>query len=797
MKLPLNWIREYAPIPVAPEDYRARMIMCGTAVEGIEWPGREVEGVVVGRVLTCVRHADSDHLHVCTVDAGGNDPLQIVCGAPNVRQGILAPVALCGARLPGGHVIRKGKIRGAESCGMLCSAEELHVPQELYPSVGAEGLLIFTEEYPPGSDVRTIFGLDDAIADFEILANRPDCLCVWGIARETAAALGTRLTLPEIRVAETGGSIARHARVTVEAPGLCSRYCARVVTNVRIGPSPLWLRRRLHAAGVRPINNIVDITNYVMLETGHPMHAFDLARVSGRHIRVREATAGERLTTLDGKTHSLAGGELLICDEGGPTGLAGIMGGLESEITPETGEILFECAAFDRTRTRVTARSLGIRTESSGRFERGVSPATALAALDRACQLVGLLAAGDVVAGQIDLYPHPVPRSVVTGSVKRIARRTGVDIGADEMVSILRLLGFEADIHGDRLTAVAPEYRQDIEQEADLCEEVLRMAGYGRIPSTRLRGETTPGGESESRSRRKRLASVLHGLGYDEMMAFSFISQGQLDKLGLDKDDGRLDPVRIRNPLGEDTSCLRSSLLPGVLKALSTNMNRGAGEGRLCEFGTVFDAGVRTDEGLVREESWLCLGCFGKENSFHYVRDTVLALCEREGVACSLVPGGENYHHPGRCALVLSDGERIASVGELHPDTAERFELPERAWVAELCLDSFFRHASPMGTVKSPPRTPAVARDLALVMPESQLLMTVMDAIRETAGPLLERISLFDVYRGAQVAEGMKSAAFSLLFRSPDHTLEEGEVQLLLDRVLGVCRERFSAAIRA
>ena len=382
----MKWLKQYADIPVSPAEYESRMVMTGTGVEGTEPIAPELEGVVVGKVLTCRDHENSDHLHVCTVDVGEAEPLQIVCGAPNVMEGLLVPVAKIGAKLPGGIVIKKGKLRGVESQGMLCSGPEIGVPVELYPSVGTAGLLIFNEDYPLGADVKPIFGLDDTVIDFEILANRPDCLSVWGVARETAAAMGTELKLPKIEVKEVGGDIHDFAKVDVLEDELCPRYAAKVVKNVRIGESPAWLRQYLHAAGMRSINNMVDITNFVMLETGHPMHAFDLDKVRGRHIIVRKAEKGEKLTTLDGKEYGLNGTELMICDEVGPTGLAGIMGGEESEITESTKEVLFECASFDRASIRVTARSLGIRTESSGRFERGVSPATVMDALNRACQ---------------------------------------------------------------------------------------------------------------------------------------------------------------------------------------------------------------------------------------------------------------------------------------------------------------------------------------------------------------------------------------------------------------------------
>ena len=442
MKLSFTMLKDYVDISLSPDQYAERMIMTGTGVEGVEDLSAEIANVVVGKVLTCEPVEGSDHLHVCMVDVGGEAPLQIVCGAPNVTVGILVPVALAGAHLPGGLKIKKGKLRGVLSEGMLCAATELKVPTDLYPSVGDEGLLIFQEEYPLGADVRPLLGIDDVSVDFEILANRPDCLCALGIARETAAVLKTELKLPPLTVQEAGGDINNEVSVKVEDDQLCPRYVARVIQNVRPAPSPLWLRKYLHSAGIRSINNIVDITNFIMVEYGHPMHAFDLDKVRGKEIIVRKAREGETLTTLDGTERILRPGDLLICDQEGPTGLAGIMGGEESEITESTRTVMFECASFDRTAIRLTGRALGMRTESSGRFERGVAPETAWDAMQRACAMVNQLDAGDVVSGAIDLYPSPKAPQVITASVRRIQNRAGVDIPAEAMRDILIRLGF-------------------------------------------------------------------------------------------------------------------------------------------------------------------------------------------------------------------------------------------------------------------------------------------------------------------------------------------------------------------
>jgi len=795
MKLPMNMLREYVDIPVSPKEYEERMIMTGTSVEGTADLGGEIDKVVVGRVLTC-EDVEGTHLHQCTVDVGEAEPLHIVCGAPNVRAGALVPVALDGAKLPGGIKIKKGKLRGMVSEGMLCAATELKVPAELYPNVGDEGLLLFQEEYPVGSDVKPILGLDDTAVDFEILANRPDCLCALGVARETAAALGTAFKAPTLTVKESAGDIHQEVSIRVDDPDRCPRYAARVIKNVRIGPSPMWLRKYLFGAGLRSINNIVDITNYVMIEYGHPMHAFDLSKVRGRKIIVRCAQEGETLTTLDGEQRQLRATDLVICDEDRATGLAGIMGGEESEITDNTTEVMFECASFDRTAIRLTSRALGMRTESSGRFERGVSPATVMDALDRACMLVNLLNAGDVVGGVFDSYPHPLAPQVVTASVKRIAERAGVPIPAEAMVRILTKLFYRVECEGDRLTATVPAFRSDVDGEADLCEDVLRIYGFEHIGCTRLRGETTQGGITPMLKMKNRIAQILQGMGSIEVMNYSFLSVKDLEKLGLPADDPRLDPMAIRNPLGEDTAVMRPTLAPDMLKTLAFNMNHGTPMASLYEMAAVFDHHHPTAEGLPLETQTLSLGCYGDEVDFYTLRGTVEAILCAQGIHCDVVAGGEAYHHPGRCASLTAGGVTYAVLGEVHPAVREAFDLPRRALLAEVNLQALLDNAVPMGELKPLPRYPSVSRDLALVMEESVAVGPLMAAMKRAGGNLLETIELFDVYRGSQLAEGKKSVAFSLIFRASDRTLTEPEIAKAREKVQRSCAEQYGAMIR-
>ena len=796
MKVPMKWIRKYVPEAPDAAQLQDQMIMIGDAVESVENLGAEVEGVVVGRVLTCEPHPNSDHLHVCTVDVGGPEILHIVCGAPNVAAGQLVPVAVAGARLPGGVKIKKGKLRGEVSEGMICSGDEIGCPPDLYPSVGSEGILVFQEDYPLGADVKPILGLDEDIMDFEILANRPDCLSVWGLAREAAVASGTEFHMPEIHVREQGGDIHDYVSVQVKDEQLCPRYIARVIRNVRVAPSPLWLRQYLYGAGMRSINNVVDITNFIMLETGHPMHAFDLDMVEGHQIIVRQAEQGEHITTLDGKQHDLTPGQLVICDAVKPSCVAGIMGGEESEITEKTHTMMFECAVFDYAATRLTSRALGIRTESSSRFEKGVSARTAMQAMERACQMIQELDAGDVVDGVIDLYPSPLPVQRVSASCERIAKRAGVPMQPEEIEDILRRLRFDVTRHGDALDVVVPDDRQDVSMEADLCEEALRIYGYDKIPGTLLRGETTPGGRSAKMQMRMRISDLLTGLGFDEIMKFSFVSPRSVEKLNLPESDPRLHMLAIRNPLGEDTSVMRTTLVPDMLSTLALNMNHGNADAKLFELSRVFDPDHKTDEGLPTETQHLCLGMYGKNTDFYALRGIVERLLGQLGIETVVERYTEPYLHPGRSAVLKADGQIVCVLGEVHPDVREAFDMPSRALVADLDVDLLMQLQKPMGEVRPMPRYPAVNRDLSLVMPESTEVGPLMRAMSDAAGNLLEDAKMFDVYRSPLLGLNMKSIAFSFIFRGADHTLTDAEISGAMEKILKAA-QAYQAVIRS
>ena len=795
MKVPMKWLKEYVDIDLSAEEYASRMVMTGTAVEGVEKTGQQFDKVVVGKVVSCVDHPNSDHLHICMVDVGEEAPIQIVCGAPNVRAGMRVAAALDGAHLPGGK-IKKSKMRGEISNGMLCSGPELDVPAGLYPHIGDEGILEIFEDVAPGTDVKEVFGLGDDIVDFEILANRPDCLSVWGLARESSAVLQEHFVMPEIQVVEDGdGRFEDYATVKVLDDEACPRYCARVITDVKIGPSPRWMREYLYGAGVRPINNIVDITNFVMLETGHPMHAFDLSKVRDQAIIVRRARPGERLTTLDGKEHVLDETMLVIADHDNATGLAGIMGGEESEIVNDTASVLFECAAFERANNRVTARKLGMRTEASGRFEKGVCPETAMEALERACMLVNMLECGKVVPGAFDHYAHPLPARQIDAEVDRICRRIGVEVPDEAMEDILNRLYIDTTLAGNVLHCEIPPFRQDMETDADISEEVLRMYGYDHIPSTLMNGVTMPGRRNDATVFSDKAKAALVGMGLYEILNYSFISPRWIDHLNLPSEDPRRKMVVLRNPLGEDTSVMRTSLVPSMLSTLAGNINRGNAGARLFELSKIFVPAERAGE-LPTERHALCVGAYGEDVDFYTVKNVVVWLLQKFGVVAKVEAAGDDYYHPGRRAVLSVDGVRLAAVGEIHPDVAEKFDISRRVYIAEVDLDALRPMEKDFYGVKPLPKFPAVTRDIAVVVDEKVGAGDMMETIRASA-KTLEEVRLFDIYRGEKLGANRKSVAYAMTFRAADRTLTDEEIAGTMEKILKALQRDFGAEIRA
>ena len=798
MKLSREWLNEFTPVSAPDRDFAEAMTLSGSKVEITEVEGAEIENVVVGKVLSLIRHPNSDHMWICQVDIGGAAPIQIVTGAQNVREGDLVPVAKDGSTLPGGVHITAGTLRGEASVGMLCSYKELGMTDHDWPLSIVDGIFILNSDpdlsardLRPGDDLRAAIGYHDHVVEFEITPNRPDCLSVIGLAREAAATFGTPLTLhtPEVK---GGGPGALRDLLDVETPDadLCPRYTARMVRNVKIGPSPLWMRQRLRAMGVRPINNIVDITNYVMLEYGQPMHAFDYRYVKGGRIIVRRAKDGETLTTLDGTPRKLNPSMLVIADAHRAVGLAGIMGGLNSEIVDDTVDVVFESANFDGTTIRRTALSLGMRTEASAKYEKGLDPMNTLPAVNRACELVELLGAGEVVDGVIDILNHVPQPTVLDLEPEKINDLLGTDVSGEEMASILRKLDFQ--VEGDRITV--PSWRGDVLTMADLAEEVARFHGYNRIPVTLMRGTTTQGGYSPAQRLERRLGQTCRSAGYDEIITYSFISPTYYDKIGWAPEDPRRSSLKILNPLGEDTSIMRTTTLPSMLEILARNYNFRNKSARLYELGRIY---LPRADGLADEPKVLSLGAYG-DIDFFGLKGVVEALLH------SIRVGGVSYqacrdnasYHPGRCATVCVGGEQIGVLGQIHPTVCANYGVDTALYCAELSFEALMRFQGPEREYVPLPKFPSVARDIAVVCDASIPVATLENCISRGARGLLKEVELFDIYTGAPIPAGKKSVAFNLTLRSDERSLTAAEADEDVKSVLELLQKELGAVLR-
>ena len=792
MKLSREWLGEYTTIGAPDKEYCDAMTMSGSKVEGWEVTGSEISRVVVGRVISMERHTNSDHMWVCKIDVGGERELQIVTGAQNVNIGDLVPVALDGSTLPGGKEIRTGKLRGELSEGMLCSLGELGLEQRDFPYAIEDGIFILEEDCVPGDDIREVCGLNDSVVEFEITNNRPDCLSVRGLARESACTFHTPLTFAEPTVTAGHGDIHEKLSVEIKDAELCPRYTARMVKNIKIAPSPKWMRRRLRASGVRPINNIVDITNYVMLEYGQPMHAFDYACLHDGKIIVRRAEEGESLRTLDGNDHALTPGMLVIADPEGPVALAGVMGGANSEITDETTTIVFESANFLGHSIRKTAIALGMRTDASGRFEKGLDLFATVPAVDRACELVEMLGAGEVFDGTIDVLAKEPETTFIELDDKRINALLGTDIPREFMADTLTSLGFE--LNGNTLTV--PSWRGDCTMLADIAEECARFWGYDKIEATDIRGAATQGGYSEKTLFVRKLGTACRAMGYTEVMTYSFVSPSSLDKIKVPADSPLRDNYRILNPLGEDTSVMRTTALPSMLGVLSTNLSRRNMEAKLYEMATVYKK--QPGKVLADERTVLTLGAYGGDVDFFALKGAVEALlCAARTPDVRFTADTETAaFHPGRCAAVWSGDTRLGTLGQIHPDVCAAYGLDGATYCAE--IDVVLLHdlegAEPVYTPL--PRFPAITRDIAVVCDAAVPVGELTECIRKAEKNVLRGVKLFDVYTGVGIPEGKKSVAFSLTLRSDDGTLTDDHAEEAIRAVLDALREQHGAVIR-
>jgi len=803
MQLSMKWLADYTDVSdITIKDYCDRMTMTGSKVEGYEEIGADIKGVVCGKILEITRHPNAERLVVCKVDIGRDESIQVVTAATNVFEGALVPVATDGSHLPGDVKIKKGKLRGEVSEGMFCSIAELGLTLHDMPGAIEDGILILGDvglgDIPLGADMVEALGLRDTVVEFEITSNRPDCLSVIGLARESAVSFGKELNVPTPKkpdVLGDGDDIKNYLSVNIKNSDLCYRYSARVVKNVKIAPSPLWLRMKLRASGVRPINNIVDITNYVMLEYGQPMHAFDYKCLDGSEINVRNAEDGEKFISLDSIPHTLDSSMLVIADHNKAVALAGVMGGENSEITDDTVTVVFESATFHPGNVRVSAKKLGMRTESSARFEKGLDSENTMPALDRACELVELLGAGVIVDGTIDVYPTKKEKVTLPIDADQIGRFLGVNLTQEYVAETMKKLEF--GVSDDLKTITVPTFRDDVRCMNDIAEEILRMYGYDKIEST-LSSSATPtlGARTERQIFDNNLHDMLIGMGLDEIETFSFISPSYYDKIRLSSDDSRRNCVVISNPLGEDTSVMRTTTLPSMLGILASNYNVKNRDMTLFEMSKVYLP--KDDPALLPDEPVrLTLGFIAADNGFYKMKGYIEAILNIAGVAAPVFKAcsTETTFHPGRCAEIWADDNKIGIFGEAHPVVAENYDIPAKAYIAEIATDVLFACRRIAISYTPIPKHPAIERDFSFVCDESVESGSVVEIIK-SADKLVANVELFDIYRGPQIGEGKKSMSYAVMLRAADRTLTDAEADEAAQAILSALENKLGIKLR-
>ena len=794
MNTSLSWIKAYVPdLDVTAQEYTDAMTLTGTKVEGFEKMDADLDKIVVGQIDKIEKHPDADKLIICQVNIG-TESIQIVTGAPNVKEGDKVPVVLDGGRVAGGHEpgqrvaggikIKKGKLRGVESNGMMCSIEELGSNRDMYPDAPEYGIYIFPEDTEVGADAIEVLGLHDVVFEYEITSNRVDCYSVVGIAREAAATFHKEFCPPVVTATGNDEDVNDYIKVTVKNTDLCPRYCARVVKNIKIAPSPEWMQRRLASVGIRPINNLVDITNYVMEEYGQPMHAYDLDTIANHEIIVRTAEADEKFTTLDGQERQMDEDVLMICDGEKSIGIAGIMGGENSMITDNVKTMLFEAACFDGTNIRKSSKRVGLRTDASGKFEKGLDPNNAQAAIDRACQLIEELGAGEVVGGMVDVYGKKKEPVRVPFDPEAINNLLGTEIAEEDMIGYFKKIDLEYD--KEKREVIAPTFRHDLFRMADLAEEVARFYGYDNIPTTLPRGEATTGKLSFKLRVEEIARDIAEFCGFSQGMTYSFESPKVFDKLLLPEDSPLRQTVDIVNPLGEDYSVMRTTSLNGMLTSLATNYNRRNKNVRLYELGNVYLPKALPLTELPEERMQFTLGMYG-DGDFFSMKGVVEEFFEKVGLHKKETydpNAGKTYLHPGRQANIIYDGTVVGYLGEVHPDVADNYGIGTRAYIAVIDMPEIVKKATFDRKYTGIAKFPAVTRDISMVMPKEILVGQVEEVIEKKGGAYLESYALFDIYEGEQIKKGFKSVAYSIVFRAKDKTLEEAEITSAMNKIL-------------
>ncbi len=810
MRASLKWLKEYVDIADEPAVLAEKLTRAGVPVEWIEVLGTEIDKVVTGHVTAMERHPEADRLWICTIDVGAAEPLVIVTGAQNVSEGDVVPVAMVGASLPGGKQIGQAKLRGVESFGMLCSAAELALDSKLLQPEQREGILLLPRDTAIGADIRTVLGLDDVVFEFELTANRPDCFSMLGLAREIAALTGAQLKKPLLNVPETAAGDARtEISITIQDGQLCPRFAARVLKNVRIAPSPQWMQRYLNACGIRAINNVVDVTNFVMLEMGQPMHAYDYDLIEGKQIIVRPAVGAETLTTLDGVKRELHDEMIVIADAAQAIGLAGVMGGLATEVTAATKTVLLEAAAFRSVNVRRTSRELGLRSEASGRFERGVDRTAIVQALDRAAGLLAAMGAAEVCPGIADEYLDvSLPKQIRT-SVAAVNRRLGTALNGAAMTAILTPLGFQVNLANEHMVITTPSWRGDVGGTADISEEVARCYGFDNIPATMPAGPIKEGVQSVEADLLDALRDQLTAAGLDETISYSFIHASQFDKLGLAPQDVRRAAIPVLNPITDEFELMRTTLAGSVLQTVAYNMSRRTENIRVFEIGRTYQAEALPLKSLPVETTRLCLAMTGARYEAAWNRERNLVdFYDLKGVLESLLVAlglpqakfsaltAVNYLHPGKSATITVDGKELGVLGEIHPSTAAAFELEKKVYLAEIDLSVLFDGWVHRRQYQALPKYPGSMRDLAFLANTAIAAQDIETVMWSAAGPLLRKVSLFDVYEGKQVPEGMRSMAFSLQFQADDRTLKDEEVDASVAEIVSALQTALNISLR-
>lgn len=797
MNTPMSWLRDYVDIDVTTKEFMDALTLSGSKVEGVEQFGFDISKVVVGQILEIEKHPDADKLVVTKINVGSDEPIQIVTGATNVFVGAKVPVALDGSNLANGVKIKKGKLRGVESNGMLCSVEELGCDRNDFPDAPENGIYILSEDAVIGSDIVEVMDLKEESVEFEITSNRPDCFSIVGLAREAAATYKKDFKYPEISVSEKAdGDINEMISVEIKNPELCPRYIARVVKNVKIEPSPRWMRKRLKAAGVRPINNMVDITNYVMLELGQPMHAFDISTIADKKIIVRNANDGEVITTLDGEERKLDSSMLVISDPKKAVAVAGVMGGENSKINEGANAVLFESANFNGPNVRITAKKLGMRTDASGKYEKGLDPNLAYDAVNRAVQLVEMLGAGEVVKGMVDCYPNKRESWQLPYSPEKINKLLGTDIKEDEMIDIFERLEIKVDKDNRILTI--PTFRPDLEAGADIAEEVARFYGYDKIVPTLAAGTPTVGKKTYSQKIKDIVKATMVSNGLCEAKTYTFESPKVFDKLKIAQDDMLRQTVTIANPLGEDFSIMRTITLNGILNSLSTNYNRRNEEAALFEVGKVYLPKSLPLTDLPDEPEKLTIGMYGKMD-FYDLKGIVEHLFEVIGISDRVEFSPDktiSWMHPGRTANISVNGEVFGYIGELHPQVASNYNIGAKTYIAVIDMAYMIEQSNLVSVYKPLPKFPAITRDISMLIKDDVIVKDIENVIKKKGGKLLERIQLFDVYKGNQITEGYKSVSYSITFRAQDRTLVDEDVNTAMKKILDALETELSAQLR-